>query len=133
MLILGIDTSCDETSVALVENGVTIRASIVRSQQGLHEEHGGIVPEAASRAHLGAIVPALRDALAAAGAAPQDVTAIAATAGPGLGGSLMVGLQTAKGLAYGWRLPLLPVNHLEGHVYSAWPSAHAEDRPLPPF
>jgi N6-L-threonylcarbamoyladenine synthase len=133
MLILGIDTSCDETSVALVEDGVTIRASIVRSQQGLHEEHGGIVPEAASRAHLGAIVPAVRDAMAGAGAVPADVAAIAATAGPGLGGSLMVGLQMAKGLAYSWRRPLLPVNHLEGHVYSAWPAAQAEGRALPPL
>ena len=130
-LILGFDTSCDETSVALVEDGVAVRASVVRSQQGFHEAHGGIVPEAASRAHLGAIVPAVREVMAAGGAAPTDLTAIAVTYGPGLGGSLLVGLNAAKGLAYGWSRPLIPINHLEGHIYSAWPAAHAEGRPLP--
>ena len=133
MLILGIDTSCDETSAAVVEDGVAIRASVVRSQQGLHEEHGGIVPEAASRAHLGAIVPAVHEVMAAAGAGPNDLAALAVTHGPGLGGSLLVGLNAAKGLAYGWRRPLLPINHLEGHVYSAWPAAQAAGRPLPAF
>ncbi len=133
MLILGIDTSCDETSAAVVEDGVAIKANVVRSQQGLHEEHGGIVPEAASRAHLGAIVPAVREVMLAAGAEPHDLAAIAVTSGPGLGGSLMVGLNAAKGLAYGWQRPLLPINHLEGHVYSAWPAAYAAGRPLPAF
>ncbi len=91
------------------------------------------MPEAASRAHLGAIVPAVRDVMAESGATPDDLAAIAVTRGPGLGGSLMVGLNAAKGLAYGWRRPLLPVNHLEGHVYSAWPAAQAAGRPLPAF
>ena len=120
MHILGIDTSCDDSAAAVVTDGRHIRASLVRSQTSRHAPHGGVVPEVASRAHLGDIASVVREALDVAGLDLGAIDAIGVTNGPGLGGSLLVGLNFAKGLALARDLPLLPVNHLEGHVYSNW-------------
>jgi N6-L-threonylcarbamoyladenine synthase len=119
-LILAVETSCDETSVALVEDGRRVRANVVASQVAMHAAAGGIVPEVAARAHLRWIVPVFDEAWAAAGAGWDDITAVAATNGPGLVGSLLVGINFAKTLAYVHAKPLVPVNHLEGHLYAAW-------------
>ena len=119
-LILAIESSCDETGIALVEGGRRIRANVVASQVALHAETGGIVPEVAARAHLRWILPVLDEALAGAGAAVGDVDAVAVTYGPGLAGSLLVGINVAKTLAWVHEKPLIGVNHLEGHVYAAW-------------
>jgi len=120
MNILGIDTSCDDTAAAVVADGRYIRANLVRSQVGEHAPHGGVVPEVASRAHLSDIAGVVQDALEAAAITLDQIDAVAATYGPGLGGSLMVGLNFAKGLTLARALPLLPINHLEGHIYSSW-------------
>ena len=134
MIILGIDTSCDDTSVALVEDGRSIKANVVRSQLRMHEPHGGVVPEVASRAHLGDIAGATREALETADLAWEGVDAIGVTQGPGLSGSLRVGLSFAKGLALARGLPLVAVNHLEGHIYSNWLIAdHTHPQPEPRF
>ena len=119
-LILAIESSCDETGIALVEDGRRIHANIVASQVALHAETGGIVPEVAARAHLRWILPVLDEALAAAGVTIADVDAVAVTYGPGLAGSLLVGINVAKTLAWVHDRPLVGVNHLEGHVYAAW-------------
>ena len=119
-LILAIESSCDETGIALVEDGRRIHANIVASQVALHAETGGIVPEVAARAHLRWILPVLDEALAAAGVTVADVDAVAVTYGPGLAGSLLVGINVAKTLAWVHDRPLVGVNHLEGHVYAAW-------------
>ena len=116
--ILGIETSCDETAAAVVEDGSRILSSVVSSQMATHSRYGGVVPELASREHLRAIVPVVRLALEQAGAASRDLAAIAATQGPGLVGSLLVGITYAKALAMAWRLPLIAVNHIEGHVHA---------------
>ncbi len=128
MNVLGIDTSCDDTAVAVVTDGRVIRSSVVMSQQRLHAEHGGVVPEVASRRHLVEIRPAVDCALSDAGLELRDLDAVAATVGPGLAGSLMVGYNLGRALALGRGLPFVPVNHLEGHIYSAWlipPGQHA--------
>jgi N6-L-threonylcarbamoyladenine synthase len=133
-LLLAIETSCDETGVALVEGGRRIRANVVASQVALHAGSGGVVPELAARAHLRWILPALDDALALAGAAWPDVDGIAVTRGPGLIGSLLVGLNVARTLAWIHAKPIVGVNHLEGHVYAAWLLDPDEpDRDPPPF
>ena len=119
-LVLAIESSCDETGIALVEDGVRIHANVVASQQALHAATGGIVPEVAARAHLRWIVPVLDQALADAGAGVHDVDAVAVTYGPGLAGSLLVGINFAKTLAWVHDKPLVGVNHLEGHLYAAW-------------
>jgi N6-L-threonylcarbamoyladenine synthase len=119
-LVLAIESSCDETGIALVEGGRRIHANVVASQVALHAPTGGIVPEVAARAHLRWILPVLDAALADAGATVDDVDAIAVTHGPGLAGSLLVGINTAKTLAWVHSKPLIGVNHLEGHVYAAW-------------
>ena len=119
-LVLAVESSCDETGIALVEGGRRIRSNVVASQVALHAPTGGIVPEVAARAHLRWIVPVLDEALAGGGAMASDVDAIAVTYGPGLAGSLLVGINFAKTLAYVHRKPLVPVNHLEGHIYAAW-------------
>ena len=119
-LILAIETSCDETGIALVEGGRRIVAETVASQVAMHAASGGIVPEVAARAHLRWIVPTLDQTLAAGGADLSDVDAIAVTEGPGLAGSLIVGINFAKTLAWVHEKPLIAVNHLEGHVYAAW-------------
>src|SRR5207302_2850838 len=118
--ILGIETSCDETAVAVVRDGSSVESNVIASQTDLHARYGGVMPEQASRAHLRAIVPTLEEALSVAGADWGDIDAIAVTHGPGLAGALLVGVNVAKGLAFARRKPLLAINHLEGHVYANW-------------
>ncbi len=117
-VILAIETSCDETAAALVDEDGTIRSSVVSSQAELHARYGGVVPEVASRRHLELVVPVIREALAEGGASLDDVSRIGVTRGPGLIGALLVGLSAAKALAWARRLPLTPVDHLHGHVAS---------------
>jgi tRNA N6-adenosine threonylcarbamoyltransferase len=129
-LILGLETSCDETAAALVSADGEIRSSVVSSQADLHARFGGVVPEIASRRHLELVLPVVREALGEAGASLDDVESVAVTQGPGLVGALLVGLSAAKALAWGRGLPLVPVNHLHGHVASLY----LEPEPLePPF
>jgi N6-L-threonylcarbamoyladenine synthase len=116
--VLGIETSCDETAVALVEDGRKVMSNVLSSQHEIHGRFGGVVPELASRAHLERLNPLLDEALRAAGAGWRDVDAVAVTQGPGLVGALLVGLATAKALALALDVPLIGVNHLEGHVYA---------------
>ncbi len=118
--ILGVETSCDETAASIVEDGRTILSSVVASQIDLHAQYGGVFPEVASRQHILAIYPIIEQALQQAHLTLGDIDAVAATRGPGLPGSLVVGLNAAKGLALMNDLPLIGVNHLEGHIYSAW-------------
>lgn len=120
MLILGIETSCDETSAAVVEDGTYVRSNIISSQIELHRLHGGVVPELASRQHIRLIPSVVSQALDTAGISLADLEAVAVTHGPGLAGALLVGVNFAKALALSRRLPLLGVNHLEGHIYSTW-------------
>jgi N6-L-threonylcarbamoyladenine synthase len=120
MLALGIETSCDETAVGVVEDGTKLLANVVASQAAVHARYGGIVPEVASRQHLEAMIPVVKAALSEAGCQPGDLDCVAVTAGPGLAGALLVGLNTAKALAYAWDKPLLGINHLEGHIYANW-------------
>ncbi len=120
MKVLGIETSCDETAAAVVEGGKHILSSIVASQVELHARYGGIVPEVASRQHILTILPVVEKALGEAGVGLQGVEAIAVTNGPGLPGSLLVGMSLAKALALARKLPLVGVNHLEAHLYSLW-------------
>jgi N6-L-threonylcarbamoyladenine synthase len=119
-MILGIETSCDETAAALVTEAGEIRANIVSSQAELHARYGGVVPEVASRRHLELVSPVVREALAGAGATLDDVDTVAVTQGPGLVGALLVGLSAAKALAWARGLPLAPVDHLHGHVASLY-------------
>ncbi len=133
-LLLAVESSCDETGIALVEDGRRIHANVVASQVALHAPTGGIVPEVAARAHLRWIVPVLDEALATAGVTMADVDGVAVTYGPGLAGSLLVGINFAKTLAWAHRKPLVPVNHLEGHVYAGWLLDPGEaERESPPF
>jgi N6-L-threonylcarbamoyladenine synthase len=118
--ILGIESSCDETAAAVVVDGQTIASSIVASQIDLHAQYGGVFPELASRAHVEAIGGVVDEALATAQITLADVDAIAVTRGPGLAGSLLVGLNYAKGLTLATGKPLLGINHLEGHLYALW-------------
>lgn len=117
-LILGIESSCDETAAAVVEDGRLIRSSVVASQLSTHAKYGGVVPELASREHLRAIVPVVRQALSEAKIELGNLQAIAVTAGPGLVGSLLVGVTYAKALCFARNLPLIAVNHVEGHIHS---------------
>ena len=119
-MILGLETSCDETAAALVTPGGEIRANVVSSQAELHARYGGVVPEVASRRHLELVSPVLREALRDAGATLDDVETVAVTQGPGLVGALLVGLSAAKAVAWARRLPLVPVDHLHGHVASLY-------------
>ena len=129
-LILGIETSCDETAAALVTDDGEIRSSVVSSQAELHARYGGVVPEVASRRHLELITPVIREALAEADATLEDVDRVAVTQGPGLIGALLVGLAAAKAIAWSRRLPLVPIDHLDGHVASLY----LQPEPLePPF
>jgi N6-L-threonylcarbamoyladenine synthase len=120
MLVLGIETSCDETAAAVVEDGHVIRSSVVSSQIALHAPFGGVVPEVASRAHVDLIAPVIADALGEAGVTLADLDAVAATHGPGLAGALLVGVSAAKALALVGDLPYVGVNHLEAHLYAGW-------------
>ena len=117
-LILGIESSCDETAVAIVRNGREVLANVVASQMEMHALYGGVVPELASREHLRNIVPVMREALRTSGVALSDVDAVAVTAGPGLAGALLVGISYAKALAFALNKPLIAVNHLEGHIHA---------------
>lgn len=119
-LILGIESSCDETAAAVVVDGRTMASNVIASQIDLHAKYGGVYPEVASRAHVEAISYVVEQALNDAIVAPEQLDAIAVTRGPGLVGSLLVGINYAKGLAYALDKPLLGINHLEGHVYSLW-------------
>jgi N6-L-threonylcarbamoyladenine synthase len=129
-LVLGLETSCDETAVALLDGAGRALASRVASQEEAHRRFGGVVPEIAARAHLTNLPPLLDAALADAGAALADVTGVAATAGPGLVGALLVGLSEGKGLALGLGVPFVPVNHIEGHALS--PFLDGEGGPAAP-
>src|ERR1700681_3855003 len=116
--ILGIESSCDETAAAVVRSGEQVISNVVASQITLHQPYGGVVPELASREHLRAIVPVVRQALAEARQSFNSVDAIAVTQGPGLAGALMVGISYAKALAFALDKPLIAVNHLEGHIHA---------------
>ena len=120
MIVLGIETSCDETAAAVVSGGRRVLSSIVSSQFDLHTAHGGVVPELAARRHVTAIVPVVERALRDAGVDRDDLDAIAVTQGPGLAGSLVVGMNAAKAMAYALGRPLVAVNHLEAHIYANW-------------
>jgi len=128
--ILAIESSCDETACAVIENGRALLASTVASQMDIHARYGGVFPEVASRQHVLSIIPVVQQALAKSNLSLNDMDAIAVTRGPGLAGSLVVGMNMAKGLALALGLPLVGVNHLEGHVYSAW--IHPAGESIPP-
>ena len=120
MRVLGIESSCDETAAAVVENGRVIQSSVIASQVDLHAQFGGVYPELASREHVKAVHATVKEALQQAHMGLADLDGIAVTRGPGLAGSLVVGVNLAKGLALSADLPIVGVNHLEGHLYSAW-------------
>src|SRR5580698_5712176 len=117
-LILGIESSCDETAAAVVRGGSDALSNVVASQMSLHANYGGVVPELASREHLRNVVPVVREAMARAGVTFDDLDAIAVTEGPGLAGALLVGITYAKALSFGLGKPLIGVNHLEGHIHA---------------
>ena len=131
--ILAIETSCDETAAAVVENGRHILSNVVASQVELHARYGGIFPEVASRAHIEAIVPVIEQAMREAHVGFDDLGALAVTYGPGLAGSLLVGVNAAKGLALGRGLPLVAVNHLEAHIYAHWLEVESEGAATSPL
>ncbi|HXK07449.1 MAG TPA: tRNA (adenosine(37)-N6)-threonylcarbamoyltransferase complex transferase subunit TsaD [Verrucomicrobiae bacterium] len=128
--ILGIESSCDETAAAVVEDGKAILSSVVASQMTTHGKYGGVVPELASREHLRAIVPVVREALERSGTRLPDLAAIAVTAGPGLVGSLLVGLTYAKSLSFATGVPLIAVNHIEGHIHAVILEAARDGEPV---
>ncbi len=132
MNILGIETSCDETAAAIVVDGQLVRSNVVASQIALHQAHGGVVPELAARGHITAIIPVVEAALGEAGIDRSAIDAVAVTQGPGLAGSLLVGMNVAKSLAYALDRPLIPVNHLEAHIYANWLTLPGADRVPPP-
>ena len=129
MKLLGIETSCDETAAAVVEDGREIRSNIVASQVDIHARYGGIVPEVASRQHLITIIPIIQEAMTQAQAQWRDLDGIAVTIGPGLAGSLLVGVNIAKAIALAQNLPLIGINHLEGHIYANWLEGRETDFP----
>jgi N6-L-threonylcarbamoyladenine synthase len=120
MKILGIETSCDETAAAVVEEGTAILSNIIASQVDIHSRYGGIVPEVASRQHMLSILPVIESAMVQAKTKLKDIDAIAVTYGPGLAGSLLVGVNAAKAIAFSYGIPLIGINHLEGHIYANW-------------
>src|SRR5436305_1546035 len=130
MIVLGIETSCDETAVAVVEDGRTVRSNLISSQIDLHRRFGGVVPELASRAHVEVLNPRLDEALAQAEIRFRDLDAVAVTSGPGLIGALLVGVAAAKSIALAADVPLIGVNHLEGHIYANF-LEHGD--PEPPY
>jgi N6-L-threonylcarbamoyladenine synthase len=127
--ILGIETSCDETAAAVVVDGVTIRSNIISSQVEIHQKFGGVVPEVASRKHLELINGVIQTAIKDAGFSFKELRAVAVTHGPGLAGALLVGIAAAKAMAYALNIPLLAVNHLEGHIYANF--INQPDLPFP--
>jgi len=130
--ILAIESSCDETACAVIENGRALLASTVASQMEMHARYGGVYPEVASRQHVLSIIPVVEQTLAQSNITLKDIDAIAVTRGPGLAGSLVVGMNMAKGLALGTGLPIVGVNHLEGHIYSSWVHNAGESIPAEP-
>jgi N6-L-threonylcarbamoyladenine synthase len=120
MIVLGIETSCDESAAAVIEDGRVIHSNVVATQADVHARYGGVVPEVASRQHLRTIIPVIETALERAAVGWSDLDGVAVTYGPGLAGSLLVGVNAAKAIAYAHDLPLVGVNHLEGHVYANW-------------
>jgi len=128
--VLGIETSCDETAAAVIENGRSMLSNVVATQIEIHKKYGGVFPEVASRQHIRTIYAVIEQALQEAHMGLADIDAIAVTRGPGLAGSLVVGMNAAKGLALGRELPLIGINHLEGHIYSSW--VYPADTPQPP-
>ncbi len=131
MLILGIETSCDETSVAVLVDDGSVLSNLIASQIARHQPFGGVVPEIASREHLEHLMPVLRESLKEAGVTLDDIGVVAVTSGPGLIGALLVGVAAAQGLAWGRGLPLIAVNHLEGHVFSPYLRREGAAIPLP--
>jgi N6-L-threonylcarbamoyladenine synthase len=131
VLVLGIETSCDETSAAVVEDGRCVRSNAVSSQIELHAPYGGVVPEVASRQHVRAINLVIERALSDAGIALEELDLVAATQGPGLAGALLVGVNFGRGLALGLGKPFAPVNHLEGHLHSVWLTCQCPGPPAP--
>jgi N6-L-threonylcarbamoyladenine synthase len=129
--ILGIETSCDETAAAVVENGVNILSNVIASQTELHAQYGGVFPEVASRKHIEVIHAVIEEAMSGAYLGFEDLDCIAVTRGPGLVGSLLVGVNVAKGLALARNKPLLGVNHIEGHIYSLWLTEAAPEIEFP--
>lgn len=130
MIILGIETSCDETAAAVVKDGTGILSSVVSSQVKIHGRYGGVVPELASRKHIEAIVPVVDEALSEAGVSLKDIDAVAVTRGPGLVGALLVGFTFAKSLAFALKIPWVGVNHLEGHINSVFLEANPPSFPF---
>ena len=130
--ILAIETSCDETACAIIENGRALLASTVASQMDIHARYGGVFPEVASRQHVLSIIPVVEQTLVQSNLTLKDINALAVTRGPGLAGSLVVGMNMAKGLALGTGLPIVGVNHLEGHIYSSWIYKAGESVPTEP-
>jgi len=130
VIVLGIETSCDETAAAVLDGGRKVLSSVVASQDDVHAPYGGVVPELASRRHLEMIVPVVRRALAEAGMGLRDLDGIAVTQGPGLVGSLLVGCSAAKALAWAHGTPLVGVNHLEGHIYASFLEERAPEHPF---
>jgi len=130
MKILGIETSCDETAAAVVEDGTRILSNQIASQVEIHARYGGIVPEVASRQHILSVIPILEQAMAQAEATWKDISGVAVTIGPGLAGSLLVGVNVAKAIALAHGLPITGVNHLEGHIYANWLGNHSIDFPV---
>jgi N6-L-threonylcarbamoyladenine synthase len=119
-VVLGIETSCDETAASVVVDGRKVLSSVVSSQVDLHARFGGVVPEIASRAHVELLTPVIAEAMLSAGVEADDLDAVAATVGPGLVGALLVGVSTAKSLALVWDVPFVAVNHLEAHLHAAY-------------
>lgn len=130
MIILGIETSCDETAAAVVRDGKEILSSVIASQVSIHSPYGGVVPELASRKHLEYIIPVIETALDRAGVSGPELDALAVTQGPGLIGALLVGLSAAKAMAYALDKPLVAVNHVEGHIQAAFLSGSAPQNPV---
>ena len=128
--VLGIETSCDETAAAVVDDATTVLSSVVSSQVDLHARYGGVVPEIASRAHVDLLVPVVAQALVEAGVDDGEIDVVAATVGPGLIGSLLVGVSAAKALALVWDVPFVGVNHLEAHLYAAFLDDPALELPV---
>ncbi len=135
MRVLALESSCDEFAGAVIEDGIEVLASVVASQAGIHARYGGVVPELAGREHLRNLAPVMQATLESAGLGWDGLDAIAVTQGPGLGGSLLVGVNAAKAAAWARGLPLIPVHHIAGHLYANWlrPACDEWDAALPPF
>jgi N6-L-threonylcarbamoyladenine synthase len=127
MLVLGVESSCDETAAAILRDGRSILSNVIASQIMVHKKYGGVVPELASRHHLENIGPVVEAAFREAGVSPKDISGIAVTQGPGLVGSLLVGINYAKALSFAWKIPLVPVHHIEGHIYSVLLELHRQE------